>query len=81
LIEAVILAAAARRAGAPYPVFLAIGGALLDLHDDDPVGQEVNAARERALQVAPASFAHDRCMQASHEEIRRAALGAARRAG
>ena len=28
---AVLLAAAARRAGAPYPVFLAIGGALLAL--------------------------------------------------
>jgi CPA1 family monovalent cation:H+ antiporter len=32
----------------------------LDLHDDDPVGKEVNAARERALQAAFASFAHDR---------------------
>ena len=76
----------------------------LELHDDDPVGQEVNAARERALQAALASFAHDRSriadairqelkarlvdggshpgangMHASHEEIRRAALGAARR--
>ena len=28
-VAAVILAAAARRAGAPYPVFLALGGALL----------------------------------------------------
>src|SRR5881397_987423 len=28
-VAAVILAAAARRVGAPYPVFLAIGGALL----------------------------------------------------
>jgi NhaP-type Na+/H+ or K+/H+ antiporter len=28
-IAAVILAAAARRVGAPYPVFLALGGALL----------------------------------------------------
>jgi monovalent cation/hydrogen antiporter len=32
----------------------------LNLHDDDPVGQEVNSARERALQAALASFAHDR---------------------
>ena len=32
----------------------------LDLHDEDPVGQEVNAARERALQAAFASFAHER---------------------
>jgi CPA1 family monovalent cation:H+ antiporter len=30
-IAAVVLAAAARRAGAPYPVFLAVGGALLAL--------------------------------------------------
>jgi len=28
-VVAVILAAAARRVGAPYPVFLALGGALL----------------------------------------------------
>jgi monovalent cation/hydrogen antiporter len=32
----------------------------LDLHDEDPVGQEVNAARERALQAALATFAQDR---------------------
>ena len=31
----------------------------LDLHDDDPVGREVRAARERALQVGLASFARD----------------------
>lgn len=31
----------------------------LDLHDDDPVGQEVCAARERALQAGLASFAQD----------------------
>ena len=32
----------------------------LDLHDDDPVGHEASAARERALQAAHASFADDR---------------------
>ena len=32
----------------------------LKLHDDDPVGREVSAGRERALQAALASFAHDR---------------------
>jgi monovalent cation/hydrogen antiporter len=32
----------------------------LHLHDDDPVGREVNAARERALGAALASFANDR---------------------
>jgi monovalent cation/hydrogen antiporter len=31
----------------------------LDLHDDDPVGREVRAARERALHAGLASFAHD----------------------
>ena len=31
----------------------------LDLHDDDPVGRELRAARERALQAGLASFAHD----------------------
>jgi monovalent cation/hydrogen antiporter len=33
---------------------------MLDLHDDDPVGTEFNAARERALQMALASFGGDR---------------------
>ena len=32
----------------------------LDLHDDDPVGREVNTARERALRAALASFENDR---------------------
>jgi monovalent cation/hydrogen antiporter len=32
----------------------------LDLHDDDPVGRELNAARERALHAALASIAQDR---------------------
>jgi CPA1 family monovalent cation:H+ antiporter len=32
----------------------------LDLHDEDPVGREVAAARERALRAALASFAGDR---------------------
>jgi Na+/H+ antiporter len=32
----------------------------LDLRDDDPVGHEVNAARERALRAALSSFAEDR---------------------
>ena len=31
----------------------------LDLHDDDPVGREVRAARERAVRAGLASFAHD----------------------
>jgi CPA1 family monovalent cation:H+ antiporter len=32
----------------------------LDLRDDDPVGQELTAARERALRAGLASFEHDR---------------------
>ena len=32
----------------------------LDLHDDDPVGHEVDAAREQALQAALATFDDDR---------------------
>jgi CPA1 family monovalent cation:H+ antiporter len=32
---------------------------LLDLHDDDPIGREVAAARDRALQAALATFADD----------------------
>jgi CPA1 family monovalent cation:H+ antiporter len=33
---------------------------VLDLHDDDPVGRELHAARERALGAGLASFADDR---------------------
>jgi CPA1 family monovalent cation:H+ antiporter len=33
---------------------------VLDLHDDDPVGREVTAARERALHAGLAGLAHDR---------------------
>jgi CPA1 family monovalent cation:H+ antiporter len=33
---------------------------VLDLQDDDPVGHEVSAARERALRAALARFDHDR---------------------
>jgi len=41
----------------------------LDLHDDDPVGRELDAARERALRAGLASFAHDRSPVA--EQVRR----------
>jgi monovalent cation/hydrogen antiporter len=44
---------------------------VLNLHDDDPVGREVHAARERALQAALASFADD---QSSAAEIVRRML-------
>src|SRR5215510_1616437 len=44
----------------------------LDLQDDDPVGHEVGAARERALQASLARFEHDRSPDAEalrHELI------------
>jgi monovalent cation/hydrogen antiporter len=79
---------------------------VLDLHDDDPVGRELHAARERALRAGLASFAQDDSpvaaavrqeftahlehegvsnrsagsMRASHGELHRRALQAARRA-
>ena len=37
VVAAIVLAAAARRAGAPYPVFLAMGGALLALVPGAPI--------------------------------------------
>jgi monovalent cation/hydrogen antiporter len=76
----------------------------LELHDDDPVGRELNAARERALRAALSSVGDDRSPVAdlvrseftarlahpgadsgsagrsAHDEIRRAALHAARQA-
>jgi CPA1 family monovalent cation:H+ antiporter len=36
----------------------------LDVHDDDPVGREVTAARERALRAVLARVAHDRSLLA-----------------
>ena len=42
---------------------------ILDLHDDDPVGREVDAARTRALEAALASFADD--TSAAAESVRR----------
>jgi monovalent cation/hydrogen antiporter len=78
----------------------------LDLHDDDPVGRELNTARERALHAALSSFADDQsavaellrreltarlarahsdaepgaAMRSALDEMRRAALRAARQA-
>ena len=52
----------------------------LDLHDDDPVGRELSAARERALRAGLASFEHDRSPVA--DAVRRGVhmqLGARRR--
>src|SRR6202165_158558 len=51
-VAAVILAAAARRVGAPYPVFLALGGALLAFFPGTP-SFTVPPERALALFVAP----------------------------
>ena len=51
-VAAVILAAAARRVGAPYPVFLAIGGTLLALLPGRP-SLSVPPELALALFVAP----------------------------
>jgi Na+/H+ antiporter len=51
-LAAVILAAAARRVGAPYPVFLAVGGALIALHPGMP-GLTLPPEVVLALFVAP----------------------------
>ena len=76
----------------------------LKLNDDDPVGGEVRAARDRALEVSLATVAHDQSpaakavrqelaahfapervdagspMEATHDELRRGAIDAARQA-
>jgi monovalent cation/hydrogen antiporter len=43
----------------------------LDLHDDDPVGRELRAARERAVRAGLASVAHDesRAAEAVRQEL------------
>lgn len=47
-VAAVILAAAARRAGAPYPVFLALGGALLAFFPARPRSASLPSLRWRS---------------------------------
>ena len=52
LLAAVVLAAIARRAGAPYPAFLALGGAMLAFVPGVPIFQ-IEPELALALFVAP----------------------------
>lgn len=65
-VAAVILAAAARRVGAPYPVFLAIGGALLALL---PVGPSFALPPELALALFVAPVLLDAAYDASLRDL------------
>lgn len=64
---AVLLAAAARRAGAPYPVFLAIGGALLALIPGAP---RLNLPPELVLALFVAPILVDAGYDASLRDLR-----------
>jgi monovalent cation/hydrogen antiporter len=66
-VAAVILAAAARRVGAPYPVFLALGGALLALV---PVGPALTLPPELALALFIAPVLLDAAYDASLRDLR-----------
>ena len=64
---AVVLAAAARRAGAPYPVFLALGGALLA---SLPVAPSFTLAPELALALFVAPVLLDAAYDTSIRDLR-----------
>jgi CPA1 family monovalent cation:H+ antiporter len=66
-VTAVVLAAAARRVGAPYPVFLAVGGALLALVPGAPV-LTLPPDLVLALFVAPVLL--DAAFDASQRDLR-----------
>ena len=66
-IAAVILTAAARRVGAPYPVFLALGGALLALL---PVAPSFALPPELALALFVAPVLLDAAYDASLRDLR-----------
>jgi len=67
ILAAVILAAAARRVGAPYPVFLAIGGALLALV---PGGPTFTVPPELALALFVAPVLLDAAYDASPRDLK-----------
>ena len=67
VIAAVILAAAARRVGAPYPVFLAIGGALLAFI---PGGPTFTVPPELALALFLAPVLLDAAYDASPRDLK-----------
>ena len=66
-VAAVILAAAARRVGAPYPVFLAIGGALLALL---PIAVSFTLPPELALALFVAPVLLDAAYDASLRDLK-----------
>jgi monovalent cation/hydrogen antiporter len=66
-IAAVLLAAAARRVGAPYPVFLALGGALLTLH---PFAPTFTLPPELALALFVAPVLLDAAYDASPRDLK-----------
>ena len=66
-VAAVVLAAGARRVGAPYPVFLAVGGALLALL---PVGPSFTLPPELALALFVAPVLLDAAYDASLRDLR-----------
>jgi len=66
-VAAVILAAAARRVGAPYPVFLALGGALLAFL---PIGTQFSLPPELALALFVAPVLLDAAYDASLRDLR-----------
>jgi CPA1 family monovalent cation:H+ antiporter len=66
-VAAVMLAAAARRLGAPYPVFLAIGGALLAFL---PVGISFTLPPELALALFVAPVLLDAAYDASLRDLK-----------
>src|SRR5207342_778967 len=65
-VAAVILAAAARRVGAPYPVFLALGGALLAFLPGAP---SFNVPPELALALFVAPVPLDAAYDASLRDL------------
>src|SRR5881628_2477344 len=66
-VAAVILAGAARRVGAPYPVFLAIGGALLALV---PTGASFAVPPELALALFVAPVLLDAAYDTSVRDLK-----------
>jgi hypothetical protein len=86
-VAAVILAAAARRVGAPYPVFLAVGGALLAFlpgglatfeHDRSPVAELVRKEFTAYLSREADGGGSGAGPRDARAEIHRRALEAAR---
>jgi CPA1 family monovalent cation:H+ antiporter len=66
-VAAVVLAAGARRVGAPYPVFLAIGGALLAFV---PIGSPLTLPPELALALFVAPILLDAAYDASVRDLK-----------